>query len=154
MINELTDALIGVCRGFGATERTAVRCGDVNVAQCIALQYIKPESPTVSAPADFMGVTRGSATKLADGMVQRNWVMRTKDQDDGRRVRLELTAIGIELAIELRQRTEAMVGAMVDGLSKEEKRSLLRALRLLENMFGAACCSADRTTDREQRLRL
>jgi len=178
MITELTDSLISVCRGFGAAERTAVCCGEVNVAQCVALQFIKRRSekgseplrreqklqeidsppkgqtpfrigtksasPTVTALADFMGVTRGSATKLSDGLVDRGWVRRDRDTRDGRRVILQLTPAGVKLANELRQRTEAMVAATVADLSQQDQRSLLRGLKLLEQVFASACCGNNR----------
>lgn len=140
MIKELTDALIGICRQFGAAERTAICCGDVNVAQCVALQFIKTEPQTVSALADYMGVTRGSATKLADGMVDKGWVVRGRDDQDGRRVLLGLSPAGVQLAGELRGRTEMLVNATVSDLKKDDVKSLLRAMQLLEKTLGACCC--------------
>lgn len=140
MIGELTDALIGICRQFGAAERTAICCGDVNVAQCVALQFIKAGPQTVSALADYMGVTRGSATKLADGMVNKGWMVRNKDDEDGRRVLLALSPEGDQLAGELRGRTEMLVASTVGDLKKDEVTSLLKALQLLEKTLCACCC--------------
>ncbi len=149
MIKELTDALIGICRQFGAAERTAICCGDVNVAQCVALQFIKAGPQSVSALADHMGVTRGSATKLADGMVEKGWVVRNRDDQDGRRVLLALSSDGVRLAGELRQRTESLVGATVGELGKDEVAALLRALQLLEKTLGAGCCDRTAFIDRK-----
>lgn len=139
MIEDLTDSLIGICRQFGAAERTAICCGDVNVAQCVALQFLKTGEQTVSALADYMGVTRGSATKLADGMEEKGWIARVRDDDDGRRVLLQLSPSGIKLAGELRGRTESLVNATVSGLGKNEVKALLRALQLLEKTLGSCC---------------
>jgi DNA-binding MarR family transcriptional regulator len=139
VIKELTDALIGICRQFGAAERTAICCGDVNVAQCVALQFLKAGAQTVSALADYMGVTRGSATKLADGMEEKGWIVRVRDEDDGRRVLLQLSPDGIKLASELRQRTESLVNVTVNDLDKNDVKTLLRALQLLEKTLGSCC---------------
>lgn len=139
MIEELTDALIGICRQFGIAERTVVCGSDVSVAQCVALQFIKGGAQRVSALADYMGVTRGSATKLVDGMVDKGWMVRRRDDEDGRTVLLELTASGDQLAGDLRSRTEAIVGATVGDFGAEETRALLRALQLLEKTLGTCC---------------
>ena len=127
MIEELTDALIGICRQFGAVERTAICGNDVNVAQCVALQFLKAGEQTVSALADYMGVTRGSATKLADGMAEKGWIERVRDKADGRRVLLELSPAGMELADQLRLRTESLVGTVAGELGKNDVKALLRA---------------------------
>ncbi len=150
MIKELTDALIGICRQFGAAERTAVCCGDVNVAQCVALQFIQDAPQTVSALADYTGVTRGSATKLADGMVEKGWVVRQRDDQDGRRVLLALSPAGIQLAAELRQRTESLVGATVGCLRDDEVAVLLRAMQLLEMTLSTCCCDKSSLLDKKE----
>ena len=139
MIEDLTDALIGICRQFGAVERTAICCGEVNVAQCIALQFLKSRAQAVSALADHMGVTRGSATKLADGMEDKGWIDRVRDEADGRRVLLQLSPAGVKLADELRARTESLVQATVIDLGVADRKSLLKALRLLEQTLGSCC---------------
>ena len=142
MIEELTDALIGICRQFGAVERTAVCCGEVNIAQCVAIQFLHSGPQTVGSLADYMGVTRGSATKLADGMEQKGWIARVRDDDDGRRVLLQLSPAGVQLAADLRGRTESLVRAIVGDLAAADKKSLLKALRLLEQTLGS-CCTTD-----------
>ena len=63
-------------------------------AQWTALRYLSRAnrfSRTVSAFAEFHATTRGTASQTIHGLVDRNYLRRTRSATDGRSVRLDLT---------------------------------------------------------------
>ena len=117
----LNDRLITAVRETGAR--------DARPAFGFVIRAVDAEQPTVTRLAELLGVSRQAASKLADEMVQRGYLLRAADPDDRRRTRLRLSAKGRRVrkraaeesaTIETEQR--ATVGhRAVDGL----RRSLL-----------------------------
>lgn len=57
--------------------------------------YVSPDSEILpSRLSDLMDLTRTSATRLSDDMVERGWVERHINQQDRRQIVLKLTAEG------------------------------------------------------------
>jgi DNA-binding MarR family transcriptional regulator len=117
----LNDRLIAAVRETGAR--------DARPAFGFVIRAVDAEEPTVTRLAALLGVSRQAASKLADEMVQRGYLLRTSDPDDRRRTRLRLSAKGRrvrERAAAESARIEAELRATVgdravDGL----RRSLL-----------------------------
>jgi DNA-binding MarR family transcriptional regulator len=71
--------------------------GGLTPAQWSVLRYLSRAnrfSRTVSAFAEFHGTTRGTASQTVKSLVNRDYLMRTRSQRDGRSVRLDLTEKG------------------------------------------------------------
>lgn len=78
-------------------------------------------------------VVRGVGRMEAAGLLERR-----DDPTDGRLVRVWLTARGRELAQTLPQVESKVIDNALSGLSKEERRQLIRLLgRVLENLEGS-----------------
>ncbi|MGZ8633136.1 MAG: MarR family transcriptional regulator [Solirubrobacteraceae bacterium] len=112
----LNDRLIAALRETGAR--------DARPAFGFVIRAVDAEEPTVSRLAELLGVSRQAASKLADEMVQRGYLLRATDPDDRRRTRLRLSAKGRRVRkraaaesarIEAELRTAVGDGA-VDGL--------------------------------------
>jgi DNA-binding MarR family transcriptional regulator len=82
----LNDRLIAAVRETGAR--------DVRPAFGFVIRAVDAEEPTVSRLAELLGVSRQAASKLADEMVQRGYLLRAADPEDRRRTRLRLSAKG------------------------------------------------------------
>ena len=82
----LNDRLIAAVRGTGAR--------DARPAFGFVIRAVDAEEPTVTRLAELLGVSRQAASKLADEMVQRGYLLRAADPDDRRRTRLRLSAKG------------------------------------------------------------
>jgi DNA-binding MarR family transcriptional regulator len=82
----LNDRLIAAVRQTGAR--------DARPAFGFVIRAVDAEGPTVSRLAELLGVSRQAASKLADEMVQRGYLLRAADPDDRRRTRLRLSAKG------------------------------------------------------------
>ena len=117
----LNDRLIAAVRETGAR--------DARPAFGFVIRAVDAEEPTVTRLAELLGVSRQAASKLADEMVQRGYLLRAADPDDRRRTRLRLSAKGrrvrqraAEESATIEAELRATVGdRAVDGL----RRSLL-----------------------------
>ena len=60
----------------------------------IALSAMKSRSSTPSILADYAGITRASMTDVLDSLARRGWIVRRRDPENRRNVRVKLTAAG------------------------------------------------------------
>jgi DNA-binding MarR family transcriptional regulator len=82
----LSDRLVAAVRQTGAR--------DARPAFGFVIRAVDAEEPTVTRLAELLGVSRQAASKLADDMVQRGYLLRAADSADRRRTRLRLSAKG------------------------------------------------------------
>jgi MarR family transcriptional regulator, 2-MHQ and catechol-resistance regulon repressor len=147
-VREFTRELIAICRTFGMFEREAVCCGQVTVAQCLALQELLAAPRDIASLAEASGVTSSATTRLVDGLEKSGWVERSRADDDRRRIEVSLTAAGRELAERLSAQTDQTVSAVVARIPRAKRAQVLDSLRLVRDALGqsrqalAACCPA------------
>ncbi len=82
----LSDRLTAAVRETGAR--------DARTAFGFVIRAVDAEEPTVTRLAELLGVSRQAASKLADEMVQRGYLLRASDPGDRRRTHLRLSAKG------------------------------------------------------------
>lgn len=92
-----------------------------------------------------LGLAKSSLTGLVDRSVQRGLVRREPDPEDGRAVRVALTAAGSELAEEFYARTCRRVEALSDGLGVPDRELLAGLLGrlVLENKVPVVFMESD-----------
>jgi DNA-binding MarR family transcriptional regulator len=131
MIDEPDLAIILVAANRCLSDRltTAVRqtgAQDARTAFGFVIRAVDAEQPTVTRLGELLGVSRQAASKLADEMVRRGYLLRAPDPDDRRRTHLRLSAKGTRVreraaaesaAIEAELRAEVGDRA-VDGLRR------------------------------------
>ena len=134
----LNDRLVGAVRQTGAR--------DMRPAFGFVIRAVDAEEPTVGRLAEMLGVSRQAASKLADEMVRRGYLLRAADPDDRRRMRLRLSAKGRRVreraaaesaTIEAELRADAGAAA-VDGLRRAllafvEREGALEEVRALRS---------------------
>ena len=94
---DLAIILVAANRCLGDRLTAAVRqtgARDARPAFGFVIRAVDAEEPTVTRLAELLGVSRQAASKLADEMVQRGYLLRGPDPDDRRRTRLRLSAKG------------------------------------------------------------
>ena len=146
-MKELSDALIEISRHFGVLERDQICCGDVTVAQCLALQRLQRSPAGVSQLAAYLGTSVSATTRLVQGLEKRGWVQRGPDPDDGRRVRLELTTSGRQEAAQLRASTDELAAQLAQFIPEPERPGVISALSTLAQALTqcrAQCCGVDK----------
>jgi DNA-binding MarR family transcriptional regulator len=117
-------------------EMRSLRMVDLSVPQFRTLAYInRNPGASLSAAAEFIGLTLSSMSILVNGLVERGLVERKPGRNDRRRVQLSLTPSGAAMQTEVLHATEARLAEMCDGLSAAERATVVQALELLRPIF-------------------
>lgn len=138
----MIDDLVAVVRAFNRFERDAVCCGDVTVPQCIALQALLDGPVDVSAMAEVLGMTLSGATRLTDGLEQRDLVSRDRAADDRRRVEVQLTTAGRAEARRLHKLTDRVVALVLGRMPEADRRKVTEGVRLLRGALDEGQAAA------------
>lgn len=68
---------------------------------------------TISALAEYEQVTAPSMTSIVNGLEELGYVDRVQDEDDRRRVQVEITDAGLEVVVETLRRRDALLAGML-----------------------------------------
>ncbi|HEY6763113.1 MAG TPA: MarR family transcriptional regulator [Baekduia sp.] len=85
--------------------------------------------------ARLVGIAAPTATRMLDGLETRGFVTRARDPEDGRAVRIALTAEGRDALLARRAQMLARRRAMLDQLTPSERRAAARVLARLASAF-------------------
>lgn len=91
---------------------------------------------TLTALAERERVTPPSMTNLVNGMAELGYVVRVPDEDDRRRVHVELTPAGDEIVVATIRRRDAVLGHALEELdfTPEELQTLRDASALMRKV--------------------
>ena len=132
MALSLHDALTDLVRSYQARDREAICCYDVSLVQSQAIERLARRGPmAMQAFATSLFLEKSSASRLVDGLVNKGYLVRRSDENDGRIVRLELTKSGRALARRLEDDMAEARAEMLEGLSRDERETVVDALRTL-----------------------
>jgi DNA-binding MarR family transcriptional regulator len=125
----LSDRLVRAVRETGAH--------DVRPAFGFVIRAVAAEEPTVGRLAELLGVTRQAASKLADEMVRRGYLLRSADPADRRRTRLRLSAKGRRVRERAAAESAAIEAELRDAAGDRAVAGLRRALLAFIEREGA-----------------
>jgi DNA-binding MarR family transcriptional regulator len=110
----------------------------LSVPQFRTLAFIsRHEGASPSAIADHIGLALPSVTKLLDGLVERNLVIRQSHPVDRRRLVLLLTPTGYSTLQAARSATQAYLGDRLAGLDPGERETVCAAMQILRPLFAS-----------------
>lgn len=112
------------------------RVGDVSSAQWIVLMALSHEREVTAADlAKRLNYDPGSMTRLLDRLQEKGLIERARTEDDRRRLRIELTAAGRELAPSLPMAAINVINQSLKGFSPAEHELLNGLLkRMIDNV--------------------
>ena len=119
-------------------ERSLVSAGlnNLSMTEIHTIEAVGLAAPcTMSVVAKYLRLTLGTLTTAIRRLVKKGYVMRYRDQEDRRKVLLELTEKGQwadQIHADFHKR---MVSQMTDELKLQDKVVLMRSLRNLKNFF-------------------
>lgn len=142
-MSSVVDDVIAFCRMFSSFEREEICCGTVSPAQCVLLQTLTNGEWDVSSLASQSRVTKGAMTRLVDGLEKRDWVVREKGEDDGRRVLVSLTTDGKKEAKRLHRLTEKSIATILERIPKGERDQVVRSIGVLRQATEDARAELD-----------
>jgi DNA-binding MarR family transcriptional regulator len=121
------------------TEMRSHRGSDLSVPQFRVLVYLnRHEGASLSAIAEHLGLTLPSMSKMIDGLVGRELVIRRLDPGDRRRVTLAPTVLGRTAMQSAYQATESRLAERLVALPAAARRTVFQAMQVLEAIFGSA----------------
>ncbi len=116
---------------------------ELTVPQFRTLTFLnRNPGASLSAVAEFIGLTLSSMSILVNALVDRSLVTRTTDSADRRRVHLTVTQAGRTMLENAWQETEAYLANLVAVLSEEERAVVVAGLELLRPLFAPRATSS------------
>jgi MarR family transcriptional regulator for hemolysin len=117
-------------------EMRSHRTPDLTVPQFRTLRFIN-RSPGVSLSdaAEHIGLTLPSMSKIVDGLVTRQLVIRQPHPEDRRRLTLSLTPSGRAMLQAALEATQACLAEALQRLSDAQRAAVIDAMRTLRPLF-------------------
>jgi DNA-binding MarR family transcriptional regulator len=113
------------------------RAADLTIPQFRTLAYLNRNPGTsLSDVAEFIGLTLPAMSKLTDGLVTRELLVRDASKQDRRRITLSLTPQGESLLRSAKERTQLNLAKKLETLSPSEARAVAASLRTLSALFA------------------
>ena len=97
---------------------------DLTPQQARLLVLLRDREPGMARLAQLIRLDRSSTTGLVTRVERLGLLARVPDPDDGRAVRVVLTARGKQLAVAVNDRIEQQVGRLADGLAETNRGRL------------------------------
>ena len=112
------------------------RGANISIPQFRALRFIQrhPDA-SITQLADHLGLTPPSVSKLVDGLVKQELVIREEAVADRRRVTLGLTQAGESIVNLSRANAQASLARTLGELSESELEMVVQVMRLLHPLF-------------------
>lgn len=138
-ISILNELLVDTFNDILTIEQKALQSGmfsDISVTEIHTIEAIGMYgSKTMSEVANILDITVGTLTTAVSHLVRKEYVIRTKSEEDRRVVYISLTKKG-KLAFRVHEKFHMdMVKATVDGLQEEEEKILIKSLDKLNHFF-------------------
>jgi DNA-binding MarR family transcriptional regulator len=142
------EALGSLIRVLQARDRDRACCYGLSVSQCHALQALVKEGPlTVTRLGEELHLEKSTASRLANGLLERGLVRKRSPNSDGRVVILQVTEQGLRLSRKiLNDLTEEYMELLAE-FDPEVRRALPTLMKRLKEVFsaridpaGPTCC--------------
>jgi DNA-binding MarR family transcriptional regulator len=136
LAHELLDVVPAIIQSIRVEMRTQ-RQHDLSVPQFRTLAFLsRHPGSSLSAAAEFIGLTLPTMSVLVEGLVQRGLVDRAADLRDRRRVLLSLTPEGGALHQRVLAAAEAWLEQLLAPVDTTDRATILHALHLLRPLFA------------------
>ena len=144
----LQRALTDLVRAYQFRDRDAICCYDVSPGQGHALERLAIAGPlTMNEFAAALFLEKSSASRLADGLERKGYLLRHPHPDDGRFVQLSLSKRGRALFEKIETDLIEERKEVLSGLGAVERRAVVRAVEKLAELaacgIGADACGPD-----------
>ena len=144
----LSDELEALLRVVQFRDRDRACCYDVSVSQCYALErVVSADGLTVNALAASLYLDKSTASRIAQSLVDKGYVTRERDAEDGRVVRLVPTPAGTALCRRIMADISEEYADMLSDFAPDVREGIIRLLGRLGRAFaarveasGGSCC--------------
>src|SRR5258706_2722470 len=109
----------------------------LTIAQFRALCFVSMTvDSSLSAVADFIGLSLPAMSRLVDGLVEKRLMKRRASDDDRRHLQLSVTPAGEAALREARQMAQAHLQEKLSGLTAKQRTAVADVMQLLRGVFG------------------
>jgi DNA-binding MarR family transcriptional regulator len=110
----------------------------LSISQFRSLMFLyRYPGSSLSKLADYLGVTRPTASAICERLVQQSFIDRKEHPQERRSVVLRLTKTGRARLDEIRSNTYTKISPMFNELSEDQMRKILEGLALLSQVFDS-----------------
>jgi len=144
----LSAALSELIRVIQFRDRDRACCYDISVSQCYALKRVVEAGPlTINELAAHLYLDKSTASRVANGLVDKGLVVRERDSEDGRVVRLLATCEGASVSSSIESDLTHEYAEMLSDFGPEVRAAITRLVARLGRSFttrveasGGSCC--------------
>lgn len=144
----LSEALGDLIRVVQFRDRDRACCYDVSVSQCYALKAVSDAGAlTVNDLAGQLYLDKSTASRIANGLVEKGLLVRERDANDGRVVNLVATASGRSVHERIEGDLAREYAEMLADFPPEVREGMTRLVDRLARSFavrveasGGSCC--------------
>ncbi len=144
----LSDALSELIRVIQFRDRDRACCYDISVSQCHALKgVVDAGALTVNELAAHLYLDKSTASRVANGLVDKGLLARERDAEDGRVVRLVATPEGASTCAIIESDLTREYAEMLSDFDPEVRAAITRLVARLGRSFtarveasGGSCC--------------
>jgi DNA-binding MarR family transcriptional regulator len=145
---QLSGALSELIRVIQFRDRDRACCYDISVSQCYALKRVVEAGPfTVNELAAHLYLDKSTASRVANGLVDKGLVVRERDSEDGRVVQLVATSEGASVSSTIESDLRHEYAEMLSDFDPEVRAAITRLVGRLGRSFtarveasGGSCC--------------
>jgi DNA-binding MarR family transcriptional regulator len=133
-------------RAAARLQREHVCCGELTFQQFESLLRIdRLRIANVRALSEDLGIDESTASRNVSVLVRDGYLMKKRDEADGRAVRLVLSSRGKAALATLQCGEEEVLSAVFDQLALEQRTPVLRAMETVHavlSLEAARCCES------------
>lgn len=143
-----SDALGELIRIVQFRDRDRACCYELSVSQCYALKAVADEGRvTVNELAAYLYLDKSTASRIANGLVDKGFVERRRDESDGRIIHLVPTEAGIRIHRRIEDDLVKEYAALLEDFDPAFRPAIVKLVRRLKRSFaarveteGGSCC--------------
>ncbi|NNF12486.1 MAG: MarR family transcriptional regulator [Gemmatimonadetes bacterium] len=147
-----SDALGELIRVVQFRDRDRACCYELSVSQCYALKAVADASGlTVNELAGYLYLDKSTASRIANGLVEKDLVVRERSEADGRIVHLVVTDAGREVHDRIEHDLAEEYAELLEDFDPAFRSAVVKLVRRLRRSFaarvdteGGSCCVVTR----------
>lgn len=147
-----SDALGELIRVVQFRDRDRACCYELSVSQCYALKAIADAGRrTVNELAGYLYLDKSTASRIANGLVDKKLVSRERDPEDGRIVHLVATDAGRRIHDQIEDDLAREYAELLEDFDPAFRSAIVKLVKRLKRSFaarveteGGSCCVVTR----------
>jgi len=118
------------------SEMRSRRSPDLTVPQFRTLSVVSRNVGTsLLDVANHLGLTPPSTSRLVDGLIYRNMMIREDHPEDRRRVKLTVTHVGEQILEASRQDALTYLSTKLSNITADDRETIVKAMNVLQPIF-------------------